>query len=130
MDWHLLMHEKHSNKRLDTAISPSNSAVGRMFTFMILGWITAGGGSTRREGTEGRVERGRGYGGKRYEVRGDAREYVRDERGAAGRGWRRSVGRGEAWARRGGDSQAEVKASRDAGLQLRTGGGARRMGIR
>ena len=31
-------------------------------------------------------------------------------------------------ARRGGDSQAEVKASRDAGLQLRTGGGAEAYG--
>ena len=36
---------------------------------------------------------------------------------------------GEAWARRGGDSQAEVKASRDAGLLLRAGGARTRMGI-
>ena len=50
---------------------------------------------TRRAG-DGGAGGARGYGGKRYEVRGDAREYVRDERGAAGRGWRRSVGRGEA----------------------------------
>jgi len=48
---------------------------------------------TRRAG-DGGAGRARGYGGERYEVRGDAREYVRDERGAAGRGWRRSVGRG------------------------------------
>ena len=81
-----------------------------------------------RRGRDGGAGRARGYGGERYEVRGDARENVRDERGAAGRGWRRSVGRGEAWARRGGDSQAEVKASRDAGLQLRTGGGAEAYG--
>ena len=83
--------------------------------FMILGWINApdninknfpgsnapininikAGGGGRRGGqeTEGRVERGV-MGGS--DTRCEAREYVRDERGAAGRGWRRSVGRGEA----------------------------------
>ena len=114
--WCFALHRKY--------FSPIShrSAVGRTFMFMILGWINAHDKhkhmrffiffpginapininiksswrrQTRRAG-DGGAGRARGYGGKRYEVRGDAREYVRDERGAAGRGWRRSVGRGEA----------------------------------
>ena len=71
-------------------------------------WGGAIRGARRRARIRERRER---FGGSRLETVGRARRGV-----------------GEAWARRGGDSQAEVKASRDAGLQLRTGGGAEAYG--